>query len=215
MVLSLSAPLRLDALSWSRRYSSAKPSGTVTARSSGPLRRRSFWGRARPICPVPARICRIQPALRVLLDDTLHNLGGCLLIESHPRHFLSFRRRGSTGFKILLNKPGALQTLWVGFRQREFPDAAHATIETADVSVGGRRLEQCNRGDGDSHADRRSDIGETHPRIVSPRAPEAKGLRGAPSGEIRWCAAKSTKRIGLVRNGLLVCWWPSLSHPVG
>ncbi len=116
--------------------------------------------------------------LRVLLDDTLHNHAGRARVKTHLRHFLSFRSRGNTRLEILLNKSSALHTLGVGFLYWEFLDVSHATTETAEVSVSGRRPHQHNRGeqqDGDSHADRRSDIVETHARIVSPSMPQAKG----------------------------------------
>ena len=106
--------------------------------------------------------------LRVLLHNTLHNPIGNARVESHLRYFLSFGSRGDIRIEILLNNSNKLQVLGVGFPQRDFRNVSHAAVVTVDVSVSRRGHHQHSRGDeqdGDGHADRRSDIGETHARI--------------------------------------------------
>ena len=108
--------------------------------------------------------------LRVVLNNTLHNRIGGVRVESRLRYFLSFCSRGKTRLEVLLNLSDKLQTMWVGFPQREFPDGcSHAAVVAADVSMRRRRPYQHNRGDGhdgDGHADRRGGKGDTHAAYI-------------------------------------------------
>jgi hypothetical protein len=56
---------------------------------------------------------------------------------------------------------------WGLFPQRDFRNVSHAPVVTVGVSVS-RRAHQHSRGDehdGDGHADRRSDVDDTHAHI--------------------------------------------------
>lgn len=113
---------------------------------------------------VSALILNRPALLRVLLHDTLHNPIGNARVESLLRHFLGFCSRRNTRIEILLNFSNKLKVLGIVFRQRDFRDVSYATVVTAVVGVS-RRADQPSRGDAqdcDGHADRGSDVDETH-----------------------------------------------------